>query len=567
MKRAARLFYNASLKWKLLLSYALVVLIPLTLWGIYSYQQVNSTLQQRARASFQDICSNTAANFNSRLQRIENAFSAAAGDASISQIINGDYQNNNYQKYYDITQRFDPTFNALRMLNPEIRNVHIFTNGSIKGARQNFHDLQASLEECEWLSQVNSVEMTWLVQDGSLYVGRQVFDVNHLSRSSIVLLELDRDAVLEGGLPQEQQNCGLLLQDSGGEVLLRWDQMEPAFGQEAMDAAQLEQAAARQGFLFHRQTLHNGWALCLYMDMNAMLMPPQTAFQPVFLQLALSVLLLAGMIILFSRTMVRRIERLNAYLARVVKGSFQEDISSPDQDEIGVITNNVGMMVRETRALIDEVNRSHNQQREAEIKALQAQINPHFLYNTLSAINWQAIQSGNQEISKIATSLSAFYRSILNRGQSVVTVQQELETTRSYLEIQQATHGGSFDVEYVVEGDVLEYYMPGIILQPVVENAIEHGIDRKRDGERGKIRIEARMDGLDIVFQVCDNGPGIRESEAQEALAGRGGYGVKNVNERLKLFFDGRYGLSFLHAGEAGTRAVIRIPQHIEFNT
>lgn len=567
MKRSLRFFYNLNLKWKLLLSYALVVLIPLVMWGVYSYRQTNSALLEKAKTSFGSIFTNAASNFNSKIQRIENAFSAAAGDASVSQIINSDYTSD-YQEYYDITNKFDPVFDTLNMLNPEIKGIDIFTNGTIKNSRQNFHDLEASLGEKEWLSAVSGVDTVWSLQEGSLYVSRQVFDINRLSRSSIILLELDYTAIMEGNFPGELQNYGVLVQDAGGREIFRLDQLQWDFGQGSMNASELERTAESQGkILCRKETLHNGWSLCVYMDLNAALMSPQAAFQPVLLQLTLSALLLAGMIFLFSHTMVRRVKRLNTYLTRVVKTGFQEEIASPDRDEIGSITNHVGRMVRETRELLEEVSRSHTQQREAEIKALQAQINPHFLYNTLSAINWQAIKSGNAGISKIATSLSAFYRSMLNQGRSVTTIGQELETTRAYLEIQQMTHEHSFDVAYSIDGDVLEYSMPGIILQPIVENAIEHGIDMKRDGGRGEIRIEARMEGSDIVFEVYDNGPGIREELLREVFSdSRRGYGVKNVNERLKLFFDDRYGLSFRRAGERGTRAVIRIPQYIDFS-
>ena len=115
MKRSLRFFYNLNLKWKLLLSYALVVLIPLVMWGVYSYRQTNSALLEKAKTSFGSIFTNAASNFNSKIQRIENAFSAAAGDASVSQIINSDYTSD-YQEYYDITNKFDPVFDTLNML-------------------------------------------------------------------------------------------------------------------------------------------------------------------------------------------------------------------------------------------------------------------------------------------------------------------------------------------------------------------------------------------------------------------------------------------------------------------
>jgi two-component system sensor histidine kinase YesM len=211
-------------------------------------------------------------------------------------------------------------------------------------------------------------------------------------------------------------------------------------------------------------------------------------------------------------------------------------------------------MAVEARALIREVYESRIQQREAEIRALQSQINPHFLYNTLSAINWKAIRAGNQEVSRVAVALSRFYRATLNQGRFTTTVGAEIETVQSYLEVQRFIHDDSFDVELETEAEALAWQMPNVILQPLVENAIQHGVDMKEDGGRGKIRIQARMRGRAVLFTIRDNGPGLAESLGRKILLGEGtGCGVKNVNDRLRFFFGPEYGLVFRQAPGGGT--------------
>lgn len=565
MKRFLQFFHNLHFQHKLLLSYLAVVLIPLLMWNIYSYRQTNASLRAQAEVNFLDMGSNALQNLSNKLHRIETAFSIVTGDTSIGQILTTEYASD-YQKYVDVTQRFDPNINTLLMLNPEIVSLDIYTGGSIRSARENFHDLDEAWTKAAWASLANSAEAKWFTEGGRLYLVRQVLDLNHLDRAALVALELDYESMFSG-ISADANSYGLLIEDGEGRVLYRNAQLISDFGADAVDAAELQRICAeRAGLLCQSRSISpTGWTLFMYLDASGARMPPQVAFRSMFLMLAFSLLLLFLVIPLFSHTMVKRIETLNAYLSRVVKDGFREDIASPDRDEIGLITNSVGLMVKETRTLIDEVYESRLRQREAEIKALQSQINPHFLYNTLSAINWQAIKTGNSEVSQIATALSTFYRSTLNLGSSISTVEQELETTKAYLDIQLCIHENSFDVLYEVSPNVLEYNMPHIILQPIVENAIEHGVDMKEDKDRGIIEIRIWEEDDDIVLQVSDNGPGIRPEALSDIFQNdKKGYGVKNVNERLNLFFGARYGLSFRPTERSGTCAVIRIPKYVE---
>ena len=194
------------------------------------------------------------------------------------------------------------------------------------------------------------------------------------------------------------------------------------------------------------------------------------------------------------------------------------------------------------------------------MKALQAQINPHFLYNSLSLINWMALESDQEEISKITLSLSMFYRTALNKGKNILKVRDEIKNMRSYLDIQLMMHDYEFDVDIQIDEDILDYNILNLILQPLIENAIDHGIDLKTDG-RGCIKITGEKQNDQIALIVSDNGVGMSKEQAESILSNKSnGYGVKNVNERIKLYYGEQYHLKIESEIGIGTKVEITIP-------
>lgn len=196
------------------------------------------------------------------------------------------------------------------------------------------------------------------------------------------------------------------------------------------------------------------------------------------------------------------------------------------------------------------------------MKALQWQINPHFLYNTLSFINWQALRRDAHDISHVVTAMAKFYRTALNRGNNIISVREELDNIRSYIEIIQAMNEYSFDVVYDIDERVCRYDTINLILQPLAENAVKHGINLKTEG-RGRLLVSAHLGDGVIRFSVEDNGPGMPPETAESILTRQSaGYGLKNVNERLHLLFGAEYGLSIHSRQGAGTAMAVTIPQY-----
>lgn len=198
------------------------------------------------------------------------------------------------------------------------------------------------------------------------------------------------------------------------------------------------------------------------------------------------------------------------------------------------------------------------------MKALQAQINPHFLYNALSLINWKAIGAGEEDISKITLLLSDFYRTTLNKGESIITIEGEIKNIKSYIEIQLIMHDYDFEVEYQIDVGSMEYLMPKLILQPLVENALEHGLDLKEEGEK-KLVLSCQETSEDIVLAVLDTGVGMDAMTTNSLVnTHMTGYGVHNVNDRLMLFYGENYKLHIVSYPGVGTKVEIHIPKKLE---
>ena len=232
---------------------------------------------------------------------------------------------------------------------------------------------------------------------------------------------------------------------------------------------------------------------------------------------------------------------------------------------IGVISI-VGPMII-TRPIEEQVTREQKQLRKAEFELLQAQINPHFLYNTLDAIVWSAEAGNEKQVVKMVGSLSDFFKSSLNKGKEIVTIREELQHVRSYLEIQQIRYQDILDYEIDVPEELFVNEIPKITIQPVVENALYHGIKEKRGG--GKITVTGFEDGEDYCIRVFDNGIGMNEDRLREVRDGltdadpesKKIYGLYNVNERIRLDFGDGYGLSIDSVYQEGTTVTIRLPK------
>lgn len=259
------------------------------------------------------------------------------------------------------------------------------------------------------------------------------------------------------------------------------------------------------------------------------------------------------------------IKRLERTMKMVEKGVFQVHRDNSGAEEVRQLSKRFNLMVGRIHQLMDQIIAEQEIKRKKELDILQAQIHPHFLYNTLNAVVRLASSGRNDEVVTTISSLSKFFRISLSGGKQVITVQEELEHVRHYLIIQQIRFRNKFTYEIEADERVLSLHTMKLILQPLVENAIVHGLQSSVD--EGHIHIQARsVDDL-LVYTITDNGVGIPPMRLQEIIQGQvesvegSGVGLHNVHERLRLYYGDGYGLEIESEPDEGTCVTLRLPQ------
>ena len=231
--------------------------------------------------------------------------------------------------------------------------------------------------------------------------------------------------------------------------------------------------------------------------------------------------------------------------------------------EVQELSDSFEHMVLRIQELMTTVREEEINLRKTELKALQAQINPHFLYNTLDSIAWMCEQGRNADAVKMVHALARLFRISISKGHELIPIAKEIEHAESYLQIQMYRYKNQFTYDFDVDPDCLGYYCNKITLQPIIENSINHGLDLMVD--EGRIDVLVRQDGDDIVFSVRDNGVGMSEEQIEAIMqhgpTDRTGIGIKNVNDRLKIYFGKSYGLHITSEPDIGTCVEIRMPK------
>lgn len=272
-----------------------------------------------------------------------------------------------------------------------------------------------------------------------------------------------------------------------------------------------------------------------------------------------------------SRQISRPIKRLEKLMRRVEKGDFSSSMSVSGAYEVEQLSVRFNAMIARIRELMEQIIHEQEAKRKSELEVLQAQINPHFLYNTLNSVVRMAGSGKNEEVVTTITSLSKLFRISLSRGKTVIPVREELEHVRHYLIIQQLRFKAKFHFTLEAPEEALSLMTLKLILQPIVENAIHHGIEPMADV--GQVRITVALEGEEVVFRIQDNGVGIPPERLLPLQSGEparpstahsssgSGVGLGNVRERIRLYYGNPYSLQIDSVLEEGTTVTIRIPR------
>ena len=286
----------------------------------------------------------------------------------------------------------------------------------------------------------------------------------------------------------------------------------------------------------------------------------------IVLMSVLSIALLRRMI----QTFYRPIDRVVSVMDQVAEGTLEVRIDTESMDaDSRKLAVGFNSMMDEIAVLMEQVKVEQHQLEQIRFNALQSQIQPHFLYNTLECIHWQAIADGNKEISTMVKALAQYYRVCLSRGKEIISLKQELDHIRSYLIIQNMRYDNIIELDVQVDACYDDVKIPKMTLQPLIENSIYHGI-RVKEGKRGVVEIRIRQEDSDVWIVVADSGTGMSQEEIDEMNQSISvydesfGYGVRNVNKRIEIMFGPKYGLHFRKNEHEGVSVEIHLPREAD---
>lgn len=331
--------------------------------------------------------------------------------------------------------------------------------------------------------------------------------------------------------------------------------------------------SGKPSFVVFTTSKETGWKIVGTAPLQEIVEDAHEIRQLIIISVALSIVFAIGLHFVITTRLIRPVQLLKTKMRQAAAGHLDAKVTPTGTDEIADLGDSFNIMLEKIKALLEQSIREQEQVQKAELRTLQAQINPHFLYNTLDSIIWMAEAGKNDQVIQLVKALSQFFRISLNKGRDWITLKTELEHVQSYLVIQQMRYRDILEYQIDVDPLLGAYPILKMTLQPLVENALYHGIKNKRG--KGVIRITGDAEnGRDITLFVEDNGIGMSEerladvrkqlekplhaNEAENEPAS--GFGLLNVHRRLRLYFGNGYGLEVDSVRLEGTRITVRIP-------
>lgn len=564
MKKLLHWFNGIKLRYKLAIFYSLFCFLPVMLLFWLSFLQMRSIIDDKGKMNLQSYLQQSVSSMDRTLDGYNSLSDYIAFDRTLAEVFSMEY-GTPYEQYEQLTQKVDPILRTASYFHGGMQQITIYTdNGMVK------HDTTVApvseIEETDWYQKtLEHPGLNWFAnyQEETLFSARKLAFSGAREGVNILYMDVDYQKLFTPYAETLISECGLYITDQDGKLVFeesRFSGKNQNYDLTYSEFLEQRDRGSTDYIILCEQSNTTGWTVWLYQPVGL----AGEAMRPIGVMAGVTILIciFAAVLAYFitSGMVSSRIERLTHFMQEVQEGSMDMQMESDDRDEIGMLYRGFGSMMKRIRTLINEVYLSKITQKEAELKALQAQINPHFLYNTLSLINWKALAAGEEDISRMILALSTFYRTALNRGRNVLQVETELSNTRAYLEIQSMLHDGDFDYEIEAQTEILQCESLNLILQPLVENAIHHGIEEKTDG-RGKITVRGWKEDNCVWFMVEDNGVGMEQEVADKILTMESkGYGVRNVDERIRLCYGEKYAMKVESVVGKGTKMTIHFP-------
>lgn len=580
-------FFAGSLRHRLVLYFTLLMMVPLSVAGYIIYTESDAKISDGALKLVMQIVEKDSESVDNVLADMQAASHMVIADETI-QVLLRESRATEYEREACVEQ-LNERLKQISSMYEGLNGVYIWLDdGTIAKSRYYSVLEELPLDHATYLSIRNHADTRWFARnEGSLITDNMSDAVLSLAVSlsskdsgqpcGIVVVEVKQAYLNKLMSADFGKNGAIILVDAEDDIVLRGVSADEDVVADA--AVRTKQAAVGMRMetielpdrlLLCDRVPSTGWVVTGIVFKDALRDDSEAIFL-IFILVALAAFLLN---IVISRHLanyeLKPINRIQEYVLCVEEGEFGLPLPPERPDEIGKLTASIQEMSERIGHLVEKLKNEQERMRTAEFKALQAQINPHFLYNSLDSINWLARRGDVQKTTEMVTALSTFFRIGLSKGRDLITVKEELEHVRSYLVIQKTRYANQFDYYFHVDATSEHYYVPKLILQPLVENALYHGI--KVSDHKCMLMIQVFSKENEIEIEVLDTGVGMDEdtlAALREAMEHTGqnranSYGVVNVSDRIRILAGEQYGLSFTSEKGVGTSAKIVLPKTLK---
>lgn len=597
--------HNTKFRTKIILLFLILLLLYSVISGTLFYKYTFKDTLNNYTQSTEDIVYQLSTHLYKRFSSITKSVHALNNNMSFVNPMRVFLKNPNTLNYANLMGEVADSITEMQMSDEYIHSIYIYTE---YGDFDNFvqikrHDVEFRQTEVYQYFKENPQETSaWFsARNNPVFIGNEivipvVYKFRFARENVFIMVNLDQLKIKEYLRETYKSYDNIFIVDKNGENVVNYnDSYKDVLSFAKTEGNLNERAVCKRievndvDYLATCTIMKgNGWNIYALKSTDSLVGNLTQLRNFILIVMSVSAVLALVVVILCVRTLTAPLGNLVEIMDKTINNEFHIKFDYPYEDEVGNLAKSFNYMVYEIETLIQELNlniealkeekeivkKIQEQKRKAEIRALQAQINPHFLYNSLNTITWQAADQGAKEISILSNALGKFFRIALSNGREIINVKEEIEHVKSYLDIQKIRYKSKINYSISIPEEIQRFSMIKLLLQPLVENSIYHGIKTKGTGGNIKIWAELKSEEISVpVIKFCveDNGLGMHPEQLRIINGGlhdaivdsSQGYGIYNVNLRIKLYYGENYGLTLESKQGEWSKATVIIPAQV----
>lgn len=589
--KLTRIYKDMSIKKKILFIFYIQVTIPLILIGFMSYKISSDIIYKKSVAYTQNTLHTIELRLNDFVNNLIMVSQDFLYDKKIYDIISNNKSDLSPLTEYENETEINNTLKKIVFSRQEIQSICIISNGNFYSADNNSRKISikeaisAVKDDIHVKARSNMGKAIWFVEAKdnlaeNIYFARTIYNKDNFKEIGLMVIMFKKDHLqtLFNDLSTVDIPKIAIISSENELIASRDQSIDYIFEPEIQNHITGSRGAfidrQEEALVSYVSVQEPSWRIITYISLNQLYKEINLLRNWIIILSVISVSLLSIFGLLISFDLISPINRLVKGMKKIQKGQWVVNMAEDRGDELGFLSKTFNEMTKEIDHLVNRIYREQLTRKDAEIKALQSQINPHFLFNTLESINWMAQLNNVPEISETVAALSSLMEASIGRDDRMITIEEEFSYIDNYILILKKRFEDRITLEKNIQKEVMDVKIPRLLIQPLIENAVYHGLEGSRN--KGIIRLNARILGDDVLIEVIDNGLGIEKEELEiinEKLSmdnetyfrsmenkQRKSIGIENVNRRIKLLYGEEYTLRLESIPGEYTKVIVRIP-------